>query len=196
MRYHGVHFLHLPAELDGLTMLAVASRVGLFLFVGVLYGILFGIFLKYFAFFSRVPGAMHQARFCTGRPISQMDSMIFHVLASADLLGVGFQGRLSSLIFTPMTCPSGFCPGGLLRICTSCVFLLYNLHAFKHGVFILVGIPLKVSFSANNGSEDVANQDYFGFSHMIHLLLKIFHYLFLLRIITNPLVQVGIVLPL
>ena len=64
--YHGVHLLRLAAKIDGLTMLFVASGAGLFLFVGLLCGILFGLFLNYFALFSRVPGAMHQAYFCAG----------------------------------------------------------------------------------------------------------------------------------
>ena len=45
---------------------------------------------------------MHQAYLFTGRPISQMALIIFLVLASAALLGVGWPGRLSSLTFPVM----------------------------------------------------------------------------------------------
>ena len=57
-------------------------------------------------------------------------------------------------------------------------------------------IYLFLDFSAENGNEDVPIRDYFGLSHSLHLLLAVFQNLFLLRRITNPIVKVGIVLPL
>ena len=57
MGYHGVHILRLAVKIGGLTIILVAVRVSFL--VGQLRGVLFGIFLNYFAFFHRVPGAMH-----------------------------------------------------------------------------------------------------------------------------------------
>ena len=89
MGYHGVHFLCLTVKIDDLAALFLAVGVGFFLFVWTLCGIIIRLFLEYFTLFHGVPGAMHQACFCTGRPIDQMDCMICLALASAALLRVG-----------------------------------------------------------------------------------------------------------
>ena len=45
MGYHGIRLLHLTVELDGITMIFVASGAGLFVFVWPLRGVLLGVFL-------------------------------------------------------------------------------------------------------------------------------------------------------
>ena len=68
----------------------------------------------------------------------------FLVLASMALLGVGWQGGLSSLTFPAMTVTVDIFPNDGFRRFYSFVVLLRNLHALKYLTCLLVGFPLKV----------------------------------------------------
>ena len=72
MGYYAVNLLRLAVEIDGLATLFLATVAGLFLFVWPLCGVLLRVLLEYFVILYRVPGAMHQACFFTGRPICRM----------------------------------------------------------------------------------------------------------------------------
>ena len=101
MEYHGVHLLRLDIDLDGLTTICIATRLGLFLSMWLLHDVLFRVILEYFTLCRRVPGAMYQSCFVTGWMITQMDCMICLDLSSAYLIGVGWQGG-----FYPITFPA------------------------------------------------------------------------------------------
>ena len=47
---------------------------------------------------------------------------------------------------------------------------MYFLHDTQHGTVI----HLFLDFSAKNGNEDVPIQEYFGFSHALHLMPAVF----------------------
>ena len=64
-------------------------------------------------------------------------------------------------------------------------FLISNSGRTIPTVTVLIHIFL--GFSAENGNEDVPIQDYFRFSHALHLLPGVFRNSFSLLIITNPL---------
>ena len=61
MRCHAVDLLCFTINLDGLITLVFASREGFFVFMGLVNGILLGVFLEYFLIFRIVPGAIHQS---------------------------------------------------------------------------------------------------------------------------------------
>ena len=73
-----------------------------------------------------------------------MDDMIFLTLVSTALLGVGWRGGYSSLLFPTMNGTICFCPCGGFRRCFSFVDLIRNLNAFTYLACLLVGPPLKV----------------------------------------------------
>ena len=108
MSFHGVYLLRRAVKLDGLGVL-VASGAGFLVFKWAMCVVLFGLVLKRFALFGRVPGAMqHTCIFCVGRRIVQMACIAFLALASADLLWVGCQGGPSSLLLPSKTSTVGF----------------------------------------------------------------------------------------
>ena len=89
MRFHGVNLLRHVVGLDGIGAL-VAVGEGLLVFKWLLHNLFFGVALKNFALFRRVPGAMqHVCLFRTGRRIACMACIVFLALASAALIGVG-----------------------------------------------------------------------------------------------------------
>ena len=61
MIFHGVDLLHCVVELDGFGALVAAAGTGLIVFEWPLHSVLFGVVLKQFSLFGRVPGTMHQA---------------------------------------------------------------------------------------------------------------------------------------
>ena len=106
---------------------------------------LFGLVLKNFALFGRVPGAMkHACLFCTGMNIAWMACIYFLALASTALLGVGWWGGSSSLLLPAKTFTSGFCPLSIFGRCPSFVDCLRDFHALEHLVWLLVGPPFKI----------------------------------------------------
>ena len=60
-----VDFLHISAEIDGITTLGLAAIAGFVFFVWPLHGVLLGVFLEYFTLLIGVYGAMQQA--CVSR---------------------------------------------------------------------------------------------------------------------------------
>ena len=145
MGCHDVNLLRLTVKLDGLTALFIAAGAGLLVLEWPLCCILFGVLLKYFSPSYIVTGSMQQACFCTGISIYWMACIIFIELASAALLGVGWRGVLSSVKFPTMTGMVGLFPVGIFRSFPSFVYLLRNLHGFKHAAFVLVVPYLKVT---------------------------------------------------
>ena len=116
MGYHEVNVLRLTVKLESLCIIFFAARAGLFLLVWPLCGVNIGVFLEYFAIFRKVTGAMQQSFiFRTGRPIAHMTCIICLALSSAALLGVSWQGGLSSLTFPAMAGTFSFYPGGIFR---------------------------------------------------------------------------------
>ena len=96
-------------------MLVFATvSVLLVIFLWPLSGVLLGVFHEYFALFRRVPRYMHQACVCNGHPISWMACITCLALADVTLIGVGWQGSFSSLIFPAMAVTVGICPIGIL----------------------------------------------------------------------------------
>ena len=110
MRFHGINLLHHNIKLGGHNMLVVSDGAGFLVFKWPLRGKRFGVLLKHFALFGRVPGSMQYACiFCTGRRIARVAYIISLEFASAALLGVGWQGVSSYLLFPAKTSTVGFC---------------------------------------------------------------------------------------
>ena len=75
-----------------------------------------------------------------------MACMIIIALASASLLGVGWQGRPPSLTFPAMTGTVGIFPSGGFRRCYFFVYFICNLHALEHLTYLLVGLPINTTY--------------------------------------------------
>ena len=83
MIFHGVYLLHCVTEPDCIDAV-VAFGVVLLAFKWLLRGVIFGVVLKHFSLFGRVPGDMqHACIFRTGRCIARMTCIAFLALASA-----------------------------------------------------------------------------------------------------------------
>ena len=120
-----------PSNLTVLPRFFVAVVVGLSFVVWPLRGVLGGVILQYFTFFCRVPGAMQQACFPSGRPIARMACIYCLVLASAARIGVGRQGGFSSLSFPSMTGTVGIFPIWGFRSVSTFVYFFCNFHSFE-----------------------------------------------------------------
>ena len=64
MRCHAVDLLCFTINLDGLITLVFASREGFFVFMGLVNGILLGVFLEYFLLLRGVAGVIQHTFFC------------------------------------------------------------------------------------------------------------------------------------
>ena len=132
MRFPGINILRRSVELDSLSALVVAAGEVFPVFKRPLHGVLFGLVLKHFALFRRVPSKMQEAYiFCTGRSISQIACMVSLALTSAALLGVGWRGGSYSLLFPVNNGLVGFFLLIIIRRCYPFVDRLCNFHAIK-----------------------------------------------------------------
>ena len=93
--------------------------------------ILGGLLLQYFALFHRVPGAMQQAFFPSGRPIAHVAWISYLAIASAALLGVGRAGIFSSFLSHGMTGAVGICPRWGLKKISTFVDFFCNFRYFE-----------------------------------------------------------------
>ena len=144
MGCYGVNLLLLAFKIVVHSALFVSALLGLIVFEWLLRGVIFGVVLKHFTLLQILPGPCTKHFFCTGRIIDRMACMISLALAIADLLGVGWQGCPSYLLFPDKTGMLGFCPLDIFRRCSSFVDLLCNLHALKHSRGTLLGTSLKI----------------------------------------------------
>ena len=88
MIFNGVDLLRRVVKPGSLGAL-VADGSGFLVFKWALRTVIFGVDLKHFALFGRVPGAMqHACLFCTGWCIAWMAYIIFLVISSAALFEV------------------------------------------------------------------------------------------------------------
>ena len=133
MVFRGAYFLSVVVELDGFVTLGIAAGAVFFRFMGPLRGLLFRVDFYSFTLFMRVFGDMQQVCiFCFVGRIASMTCIFCLVFASAALLGVGRQGRFSSLLFPDVDVTVGFLPSGYFRWCYPFVDLFSGFHALEH----------------------------------------------------------------
>ena len=101
MTCHEVHLFCYTVELDGLTKFFIAARAGFSFILCPLCGVLDGLSLQYFALFRRVPGAMQQACFPSGRLIARLALVFFSRLPVWPVSGLSGQVDSPPFRFLP-----------------------------------------------------------------------------------------------
>ena len=86
---HEIDFLCIFIKIDGFATPRIAAGAGLFILMGPLRGIIFGVNIKYFILLRGVSGAIQKAcLFSSGQRITWMAYIFCLALANAAILGV------------------------------------------------------------------------------------------------------------
>ena len=144
VRFHGVKLLCCVVKLDSIGTF-VAAGAGLLVLVWMLRIELLGVLFKDFTPIWRVPMEMQQTCiFRTGRSITWMACIVFLVLASTDLLGVGRQGGCSSIFLPTRNGTIGLFQLSIFGRCSSFIYCLQYFHALEHITCLLAGPLFKI----------------------------------------------------
>ena len=142
--FHGVNLLRRVVKIDSIGTF-VATGAGLLVLVCMLRREILGLLFKDFTTLWRVPRDMQQACiFRTGRSITWMACIVFLVLDSTVLLGVGGQDGCSSIFIPTITGTVGLFQLIIFGRCSSFIYCLQYFHALEHITCLLAGPPFKI----------------------------------------------------